>query len=222
MSLRDYLAPMLTFLVLTELEGYLPKLDGQTHPVWYPVAYAAKIAIVSAVAWACRSSWRDLKPRPGPAGLGLATALGLVVAALWVGLDGLYPPLPLGKRMGFDPSAIPNAVGRVAFIAVRFYGLVLIVPLVEELFWRSFVMRFVIDPDFAKVPIGRVTPLAAAITSVLFALPHPEWLPALITGLLWAGLLWKTRSVSACFLSHAVANLALGIYVLARGAWQFW
>jgi CAAX prenyl protease-like protein len=103
-------------------------------------------------------------------------------------------------------------------------GLVLIVPLFEELFWRSFVVRWIIEPDqFREVPIGRITPVAAAITAALFAVEHPaEWLPALLTGGLWAGLLWQTKSVSACFVSHAVANLGLGVYVLTTGAWKFW
>ena len=84
---------------------------------------------------------------------------------------------------------------RWAFIVVRMLGLVVLVPLIEELFWRSFLIRWLIDPDFQKVPIGRVTPMAAAVTSVVFALVHPEWLPALLTGALWAWLLWQTRSL---------------------------
>jgi CAAX prenyl protease-like protein len=112
--------------------------------------------------------------------------------------------------------------GRIGFVAVRMLGLVVVVPLIEELFWRSFLMRWVIDPNFARVPIGRVTPLAAVVTSGLFALAHPEWLPALITGAAWAWLLWQTKSLSACFVSHAVANLGLGLYVLSTGAWKFW
>jgi uncharacterized protein len=72
------------------------------------------------------------------------------------------------------------------------------------------------------VPIGKVTPLAAAVTSVAFGLAHPEWLPGLITGLAWAWLVWRTKSLSACVVSHAVANLALGLYVIATGDWKYW
>ena len=104
---------------------------------------------------------------------------------------------------------------------VRMLGLVVLVPLIEELFWRSFLMRWLIDPDFRKVAIGRVTPLAGIATSVMFALVHPEWLPALITGLLWAWLLWWTRSLTACVVSHAVANFA-GVYVIVSGEWKYW
>jgi CAAX prenyl protease-like protein len=127
----------------------------------------------------------------------------------------------LGQRTSFDPS--PLALGvRWGFLAVRMLGLVVLVPLIEELFWRSFLIRWLIDPDFRRVPIGRVTPLAAIVTSVLFASAHPEWLPALLTGLLWAWLLWHTKLLSACVLSHAVANLGLGLYVISSGAWKYW
>jgi uncharacterized protein len=174
------------------------------------------------VAWACRSTWRDLRPRPSVTVFAVSAALGLAVAALWIGLDGKVPPLPLTeKRTAFDPGQL-SETARAAFLAVRFYGLVLMVPLVEELFWRSFLVRWVAHHDFRQVPIGRVTPLAAVVTAGLFALAHPEWLPALITGFLWVGLLRWSRSVGACLVSHVVANLALGAWILLRGAWHLW
>jgi uncharacterized protein len=221
-SALAYVAPMIVFLVLTAAESYLPQLDGKPHPLWYPIAYAIKIGVVIVVAWLCRSTWRDLRPRPTTSTLALAVLLGGAVTLLWVGLDGHYPEIPLlGTRVGFNPNKMPIG-DKLGFLAVRLLGLVAVVPLIEELFWRSFLLRWVIDPHFARVPIGRVTPAAAAVTSALFALAHPEWLPALLTGLLWAWLLWRTKSLSACVLSHAVANLALGIYVLSTGDWKFW
>ena len=98
----------------------------------------------------------------------------------------------------------------------------MVVPVIEELFWRSFLIRWIIDNDFLRVPIGKVTPLAAAVTSVLFALAHPEWLPALLTGALWAWLSGGRKSLSACAISHATANLALGVYVITTHDWKFW
>jgi CAAX prenyl protease-like protein len=212
---------MAAFLLLTAAEGYVPKAGSQPHPTWYPVAYAAKIAIVAAVAFACRSTWRDLRPRPRPVAWLASVGIGLLVTALWVGLDPFYPRFgALGTRAAFDPGTLPTAT-RGLFLASRFFGLVLVVPLIEELFWRSFLLRWIINPDFSQVPIGRVTPMAAAATSALFALAHPEWLPALLTGLLWAGLLAWSKSLSACVVSHATANLGLGLYVLATGEWKY-
>ena len=224
MAWLPYVAPMATFLVLTSLEGYLPAAEGSPS-AWYPLAYAAKVAIVTVVVIACRSAWRDLRPRPSAGSMAMAVGLGLAVTALWVGLDGLYPTTgSLGKRTGFDPGAMADPAGRFAFIAVRLYGLVLLVPLFEELFWRSFAIRYVIDPDdFTRVPIGRVTPMAAGATAIVFAMAHPvEWLPAVLTGLAWAWLVHRTKSITACAISHATANLALGVYVLTAHEWRFW
>ncbi|WP_422927225.1 CAAX prenyl protease-related protein [Singulisphaera sp. PoT] len=217
-----YLIPMLGFMGLTALEGYLPSDGGPSRIAWYPWVYAAKVAIVAGLAWYCRSTWRDFLPLPGVAKLGVAALLGLAITAVWVGIDGLYPDLPfLGKRTAYDLKIL-TPPSRAAFITVRMIGLVVLVPVIEELFWRSFLMRWLIDSDFVKVPIGQVTPLAAAITSACFASAHPEWLPALLTGLAWAWLLWWSKSLSACLVSHVVANLALGIYVIVTGDWKFW
>jgi CAAX prenyl protease-like protein len=221
-AIVQYAAPMFAYVALTAIEGYIPAAAGRPSPLWYPLAYAAKIAVVAVLMWVCRSAWRDLWPAPGIAGLGLSVGLGLGVTVLWVGLDGHYPTFAIsGNRAAFDPAVL--ALGaRWAFIAVRLLGLVVLVPVFEELFWRSFLIRWLIADDFKRVPIGRVTPTAAVVSSVFFGAVHPEWLPGVLTGLAWAWLLWRTKSLSACVVSHAVSNLALGVYVLAAGAWKFW
>lgn len=210
---------MFAFLALTSAESSVA--SAANHPLAYPIAYAVKIALVTAVAVWFRSAWRDLRPVPSLTVIVASVALGLGIAAMWVGLDGHYPSLPfLGKRSAFDPWTL-SAANRWWFLAVRFFGLVLVVPLIEELFWRSFVMRWLIDPNFRTVPIGKVTATAAALTCLGFAIEHPEWLPALLTGAAWVGLLAWSKSVSACVISHMAANLALGVYVVAFGAWRF-
>ncbi len=215
-------APMFAYVALGGVEGYAPQIDGQANALWYPLVYTGKLLIVMALAWYFRSTWRDFRPFPTRFQLVVSILCGVFVWGLWIGLDGRYPTLKiLGQRTAYDPAMLRPAV-RFAFIAVRLLGLVVVVPIIEELFWRSFLMRWLIDPNFVRVPVGRVTPVAAALVSVFFALVHPEWLPALLTGLLWAALLWKTRSLSACAVSHATANLALGLYVLATGDWKYW
>ena len=217
-----YIVPLAGFLALTALEGYLPTgPSGTPSPTWYPIGYSIKLIIVVGLLWYCRVIFRDLA-RPSTTSIALAVSVGLAVTTAWIGLDGWYPELSwLGKRVAFDPSIIPKP-GRWLFILIRMIGLVLIVPPIEELFYRSFLMRWIVDPNYLHVPIGKVTPLGLTVTTLVFAGSHPEWLPAILTGLAWGGLVWRTKNVSACVISHAVANLALGIYVLITGDWKFW
>ncbi len=213
---------MFAYVALGGLESYLPQVDKQPSAFWYPIAYAVRVAIVAALAWWYRETWKDLRPLPSLANLVLAIITGGLVILLWIGLDGHYPSLPfLSQRAAFDPSRL-TVSSRWWFIMVRMLGLVVLVPLIEELFWRSFLIRWLIDQNFRRVPIGRVTPVTAVVSAALFATAHPEWLPALLTGLLWAWLLWQTKSLSACVASHVVANLALGIYVIVTGEWKYW
>jgi hypothetical protein len=100
--------------------------------------------------------------------------------------------------------------------------LVLLVPFMEELFWRSFGLRYATRTDFQALPIGTFSAAGAAATCAVFALAHPEWVVALVFAAGMTLLLWKTKSLFACFVAHAVANLALGTYVVTQGAWGLW
>ena len=210
---------MFAYVALGGLESYLPQVDRQPSPSLVSDRLCREIVVVAALAWWYRYDLEGSAALPEHSGVSpWPTLTGLLVTGLWVGLDGLYPSLPF--MMANAPRSTRTGCRRRRdgrFIVVRMLGLVVLVPLIEELFWRSFLIRWLIDQDFPRVPIGAVTPLAAVVTSVLFALAHPEWLPALLTGLLWAWLLRQTKSLGACVVSHAVANLALGVYVIASG-----
>ena len=111
---------------------------------------------------------------------------------------------------------------RWSFLVARFYGLVLVVPVLEELFWRSFLLRYVTTPEFTSLPVGQFSATAFWVVVALSAAAHPEWLAAAIANALFAWLLRCTRSLFAVIVSHAVTNAALGAYVVAAGQWQYW
>ncbi len=216
-----YVAPMAAFLGMTSLEGVLAPMDQPAGPLLYPWLYGAKLAVVVGVAWICRSTWRDFQRPTIPGTLLLGSLLGILIAWMWVEIDPYTPKMAwLGGRSAFDPRALPEG-SREGFLFLRSLGLVAVVPVIEELFWRSFLLRWLIKPEFWQVPIGKVTAVAALVSSGMFALAHPEWLAAFLTGMIWAGLLWRTKSLSACLVSHSVANAGLGLIVLATGRWEF-
>jgi hypothetical protein len=107
-------------------------------------------------------------------------------------------------------------------VLFRMAGAVLIVPLMEELFWRSFLIRYIIDKNFENVPPGTFTWVSFLLTVVLFGFEHHYILAGMMAGVFYNLLLYRTRSLAQCVLSHAVTNLALGIYVVSTGKWQFW
>ena len=204
---------MALFLGMTYAEGQ--------SPANYVTIYFAKIVVVlAALIWA-RSTWKDIKFDAKQ--IPLAVIAGLVLFVIWVGIEKYLKYPHIGDRTGYDPfEKIPEAGLRTAFIAVRFFGLALLVPFMEELFWRSFGLRYASQTDFKSLNIGSFTMTGATICCAVFAFSHPEWLPALVFAAAMTAMVWKTKSVFACFVAHAVTNLALGIYVVTQGAWSLW
>jgi uncharacterized protein len=134
---------------------------------------------------------------------------------LWSGARASIPRCSAWARTGYWTTTL-----------LRLLRMTLIVPLVEEIFWRGFLMRFVQagERSFLRVPFGQHSWPAFAIVTVAFMLIHntPDYLGALVFGSLMYWLAVKTKSLGACVLMHAVANLLLGIYVLRTGLWGFW
>jgi uncharacterized protein len=118
-------------------------------------------------------------------------------------------------------SVNSNALAMV-LIFFRMFGAVLVVPVMEEIFWRSFALRVLIDHDFKKVPVGRFTWFSFIAVSVAFGFAHHQWLPGIIAGLVYAAVLYRTKNLFSPILSHAVTNLLLGLYVLWSGEWHYW
>jgi CAAX prenyl protease-like protein len=92
----------------------------------------------------------------------------------------------------------------------------------EELFWRSFLLRYIVDDKIDTVPIGTFTWASCIVTVVLFGLEHNFILAGIMAGVFYNLLLYWSRSIVQCVLAHAVTNLALSIYIVYTGRWQFW
>lgn len=199
---------------------------------YYPAVYTLKIVLTVAAmavvlpgyrAFPVRISWRSI----------LVGMLGIVV---WVGLAelqlehrllshlGLGGLLDLGARSAYNPfDALREypAAAAWGFLAVRFFGLVLVVPIIEEFLLRGFLMRYVMASDWQQVPFGQVNATAVVVGSLFPMLMHPA---ELLAAAVWFSLitLWmvKTRRIWDCIAAHAVTNLLLGLYVLATGHWR--
>jgi CAAX prenyl protease-like protein len=126
---------------------------------------------------------------------------------------------------GFDPAFF-GATGWPYYgnVVVRFVRLVVVVPLLEEIFWRGFLLRYLINEDFTRVPFGTFSWLSFGVVTVGFCVEHslPDYPAAILTGMLYNWVAYRTRRLSSCVLVHAITNLLLGIYVLRTGQWGFW
>src|SRR5690606_38256174 len=107
-------------------------------------------------------------------------------------------------------------------IAVRWIGASLMVPVMEELFWRSFLMRWIDNPDFETVDPRRTTLKAVVLSTAVFTLAHTQWLAAFVEGLAFVWLYRCTFKLWALIVAHAVTIGLLGICVVFHGNCQFW
>jgi CAAX prenyl protease-like protein len=160
---------------------------------------------------------------------GGSVALGLAVFALWVAPDLLVPGwrahwLFQNAITGSITTTIdPTAYADPLVVALRVARAAILVPILEELFWRGWLPRWIVDTDWRRVPLGRYTTLAFVATALLFASEHgPYWEVGLACGLLYNWWMWRTRSLGDLILTHAVTNAALSVWVLVTGRYEYW
>lgn len=188
--------------------------------VLFPVRF---VVVLAALVFASRP-YISLKPSHALASVGV----GIFVFVIWIGPDLLF-----GYRhhwlfenaiTGQATSSLPPALrGNVLFLAVRVLSSVALVPVLEELFWRGWLMRWWINREFLGVRLGTYQAGAFWLVAVLFASEHgPYWDVGLAAGIIYNLWMLQTRNLADCILAHAVTNGTLAAYVLAAGQWQFW
>lgn len=211
-----YVAPMAAFLLMT--------YAGACWQSLYPAAYVAKTVIVAGLLvlfWPrfTRIRWNYWW---------LGALMGIVGVVQWVGMENLirlrWPDYPRFSTALFDPFVQIHApLLRWSFIAERWVAASLLVPVMEELFWRDFLWRTLLAPnDFKLAEVGERDWKTWLLVAALCSSVHVQWVTALTWGLMVGGLLMTTRSVGACIIMHGVTNFLLGLYVLKTGMWYFW
>ena len=218
-------APFIIFILLTFCQGKF----GEAGRYWI---YFAKTIVGAWLIWEMRPFVSELRLNFSWE----AVAVGIGVLVMWVGIDGLYPKLnELGVKLGLSKPPVTPALpwnpnlqfGEGAplawfFIVARILGASLVVPVLEEVFFRSFLYRYVARPDFQSVPLGFFAWLPFLATAVIFGFEHEEWLAGILCGFAYQGLvIWKKRLGDA-IVAHGITNLLLGLWVVWKGAWNFW
>ncbi len=206
-------APFAIFLALT----YCQQLFGERGPYWF---YLIKTLVGAWLLWEMRSFVAELRWSFSWESL----AVGFAVCVLWVGLDGLYPRLskPDAGWEPFHEFGQGSALGWL-FVLVRFAGSSLVVPPLEEVFYRSFLYRYFVKLDFLAMPLAQFHALSFCVTAAIFGLTHPDrWVAGILCGLAYQWLVIRKNRLGDAIAAHAVTNFLLGIWVVWKGAWSFW
>ena len=215
-----FVAPMGAFIALMALTAVLPELGKafwlQRPEFWI---FPLQTLVCGALLWRFWPAY-GLK---SPNGVMTGVAVGVLVFVLWVS-----PQAFLGfpsRITGFDPYVFAAQPALLWLTVIfRFLRLVVVVPLVEEIFWRGFLLRYLINERFDQVPFGTFSWLSFAVVTGAFGFSHsrPDWLAALITGALYNWVAYRTKSLSTCVVTHALTNLLLGLWIMWTKQWGFW
>ncbi len=145
--------------------------------------------------------------------------VGAAVFVVWIAVD--QPWAGGGAGPGFDATA---GDGRIdwALVSLRFAGSVAVVPLMEELFWRSFILRWIARRDFLHQAPATAGLRALLVSSLLFGIEHELWLAGIVAGLAYGGLYMRGGSLWPVVAAHATTNLLLGVWVVGMGEWRLW
>jgi CAAX prenyl protease-like protein len=182
--------------------------------------YPAKIAAVTVALLAYRRHYSELAWR-GLHGCKAVTAgaVGVLVLVLWIGLDASW--MHVGQAAGFDPTG-PDGRINWLLVGVRIAGAALVVPVMEELFWRSFLLRWLERQNFLNVYPAGVGMKSFIVTVILFGVEHNQWLAGMAAGVAYNLLYMRTGNLWTAVLAHAVTNGLLGVWVVSTASWSYW
>jgi uncharacterized protein len=204
--------PFAVFAVLTVFQGRF----GDASQYWI---YALKTIVGAWLLWLMRHHIKEMKWNFSWE----AVVVGAGVFVVWVGLDGYYPIWP-GRCGNFNPNSTFGAGSAMAliFIGVRTIGSSLVVPPLEEVFYRSFIYRYLIKANFLEVPFNRLQWLAFLIAGIIFGIGHREWLPGILCAFAYQGLVIKKDRLGDAITAHAITNFLLAIWIFTHRAYFFW
>ncbi len=205
-------APFIIFLALTSCQGQF----GAASAYWF---YLAKTLIAIWLIWAMRPFVSEMRWTLSWE----AVVVGIGVFVMWVGLDPFYPKFMKSGAV-WNPHLQFGQNSELAWLMIvtRILGSTLVVPPLEEAFYRSFLYRYLNKPDFLSVPLNRFLPIPFLVTAAVFGLSHFQWLAGILCGMTYQWLVLRKNRLGDAMTAHAITNFLLGAWVIWRGAWQFW
>jgi CAAX prenyl protease-like protein len=205
-----YVVPYFAFMATIEVVRRLPE-------DWAPAGLLLKPAVpgVLMLYYFSRGAYPEL--RDVSLGLGgriLDVAVGIGLAGLWMAPFLFFDALRPAQTEVFDPEQLGSQ--RVAWVlGLRVLGYGLVTPFFEEIFIRSFVMRYAdvfrTRGDFREVALARFTWTSFVTTVVLFTIGHLPWewwvaVPWVVLTNFW---FYYRKDLYAVIVVHAVTNISI-------------
>ena len=211
------MALFVTMLGLTSAGNRAGTIPWFSYPAHW--IYPAQTAICGALVL---GFWRDYEFQ-APRKIWFAVGIGLVVFAVWIAPQQFFGAAP--RTEGFDPEVFAKS-STLYWITVllRFLRLVVVVPLVEEIFWRGFLLRYLISEKFTTVTVGAFSWISFLVVTLAFGFAHSraDWIAAFLCGALYNLVAYRSRSLASCVVAHALTNLLLGLWIMQTRQWGFW
>jgi CAAX prenyl protease-like protein len=210
--------PFLVFAAITAAGGMM----GGDWKFWF---YALKVLVGAWMVWEMRPYVTEMRW----AASWEAVVVGVAVFVVWVGLDPYYPiAFKDTKESIWNPFDRFGGGATIAWalIVIRIFGMTIVVPPLEEVFYRSLFYRYIVKYDFQKVPLGHFDGVALAIVALTFGFMHYEWLAGIICAVAYQWLVIRKGRLGDAMTAHAITNFLLGVYVVWKGAstpavWKF-
>ena len=207
------IVPFAAFVLLTYAQGHF----GPSSLYW---VYLVKTVVGAWLIWESRPFVQEMRWAISAE----AVLVGIAICAVWIGLDGWYPRLAKPEVI-WNPEQHFGKSSSLAwfFNGVRLVGSSVVVPPLEEVFYRSFLYRYFVRTNFLTMPLGQFHGLSFVVTSAIFGLMHPDrWLAGIICGLAYQGLAIRKNRLGDAMSAHGITNFLLGIWVIWKGDWSFW
>ena len=208
-----WVLPFAVFIALLMAQQVMPV------PVW--LRLVLPLAAIFAVS---RPALRGTPSAPF-----MSILLGVAVFVIWVGPDVIAPAWR--HSVLFDNGIVGHPAGSTptpaqtdpVFLFWRVAVSVIAVPIVEELFWRGWLMRWLAGNNFESIALGTYVPMAFWLVAILFASEHGSfWDVGLATGIIFNWWMVRTKNLWDCIIAHAVTNGVLAAYVIVGGHWEYW
>ncbi|MFV1530200.1 MULTISPECIES: exosortase E/protease, VPEID-CTERM system [unclassified Phaeobacter] len=191
----DMLIASIVPFVVMMLSGVL------VSAIWAEPAdgYPLRTAMMAAALLLFWPALRALAYRPRP----MDITAGAAIAAVWIVMA--TPDISRGNITEHRDTL---------WIATRLLGTIILVPIIEELFFRGYLLRRMAGQGQVLRAV-----IALIVSSLLFGLMHDRFALGVAAGAIFGALYLRGGGLPAAILAHMVANALIAYVAFATGNW---